>query len=218
VANALAATAALWACGYDRERIVNALTSFRSTVERNPLRFNVFTARGVHIVLDYAHNAASYEALIDTARGLATRRVVGVVTAPGDRRDEKLREIGGICGRGFDELLVYEMDDRRGRQAGETAAQLALGAAAAGIEPASLEIDTDVRQAIRVALDRCQPGDLLVVGCASHVEDLVAAVPDAEELTEILPPPSEEAPMETTWLPLGTDRPLGTPRPSPYHH
>ena len=53
--------------------------------------------------------------------------MVGVVTAPGDRRDDDLFDIGRTCAAGFDELVVYESANR-GRADGETAALMAQGA------------------------------------------------------------------------------------------
>ena len=65
------------------------------------------------------------------------------------------------------------MDDRRGKRPGSTAARIARGAAAARA-PDAVPVDTvlDVRAALRHALAGAQPGDLVVLGCASHLDDL----------------------------------------------
>ena len=39
-----------------------------------------------------------------------------------------------------------------------------------------IDLVLDVRQAIRGALERAEPGDLIVVGCASHLSDFKTAV------------------------------------------
>jgi cyanophycin synthetase len=184
VANALAATAALWACGLDRAVMVARLAAFTCSVERNPLRMNLFTARGVDILLDYAHNAASYRALIGTARRLRPRRLVGVVAAPGDRRDDKLREIGAVCGTGFDEIVVYDMDDLRGRRPGDSAGHIVRGALEAGARRDEVHTVLDVRSAASLALRHCSPGDLLVLGCACSIDDLIGGIPEAEEVPD----------------------------------
>ena len=101
-----------------------SLAGFTSGANQNPLRLNLFRACGVTVLVDYAHNAAAYRALIDTARQLAERRVLGVVAAPGDRREQDLVEMGRLCQDGFDEVLLYEMDEARGRPPGATAALL----------------------------------------------------------------------------------------------
>ena len=123
--------------------------------------------------MDYAHNPRAYDAIIDTGRQLTTQRLLGVVAAPGDRRDEDVIEMGRICGRGFDELVLFEMDDQRGQPAGATAGRLQRGALAAraqGSPPPRIVLD--VRDAIRDALRAAQPGDVIVLGCASDLSEL----------------------------------------------
>jgi cyanophycin synthetase len=54
----------------------------------------VFDVDGVTVIVDYAHNCAAYAALAETARAMTPGRLVGVVAAPGDRRDADLVDIG----------------------------------------------------------------------------------------------------------------------------
>ena len=115
VENALAACATLIGLGIAPERVGPALSTFGLGVVHNPLRLNVFRAHGVMLFVDYAHNAAAYRALADTVRRLVPGRLIGVVTAPGDRRDDDLADIGRVCAGGFDELVLYELDEWRGR-------------------------------------------------------------------------------------------------------
>jgi len=182
VANALATVAALVALGQPLQTIAQALTGFTCSSEANPLRFNVFQLpQDVRLVVDYAHNLAAYRALIDTCRRLDGGRLIGVVSAPGDRRDEELRQIGRLCAEGFDDTIVYEIDEDRGRPQGATARPLMEGAAASG-RPASQIVD--MRSALREGLRRCRPGDVLVYACATHLNDLEAAfgpLPMSEE-------------------------------------
>ena len=175
VANTLAAVAALAAQGCPHEAIVQGIGSFRCTTESNPLRLNLFDVSGVTVMLDYAHNPAAYRAILHTVRALQPGRVVGVITAPGDRRDAELREVGRLCGAGLDEMLVYETDELRTRERGQTASVLLEGARSANpaVPPRCV---LDVRQAIGQAFMACRPGDLLLVGCATQVYDLGAAI------------------------------------------
>src|SRR5205085_2680340 len=130
-ANAMAAAAALLMLGIPRDRVAAGLSTFTSSDTQNPLRLNVFRTQGVTLLVDYAHNAVAYEAVIETGRRLTTNRLIGIVSAPGDRLADDLENIGAVCAAGFDELIIYEMDDKRGRAPGITAALLARGAAAA---------------------------------------------------------------------------------------
>lgn len=183
VANTMAAFAALLAMAVPADHIATALAGFRPGESQTPLRLNLYHCRGVTLMLDYAHNATAYEAIIATGRKLTQGRLIGVVSAPCDRRNSDLIAIGRLCGAGFDELVIYEMDDLRDKQRGETAELLARGAltaqhtrllAAGGQQWVYTQLD--IRAAIRYAHARAQPGDLIIIGCASHVSELLEAL------------------------------------------
>jgi cyanophycin synthetase len=179
IANGLAAAAALLASGFAPEQIAAGLASFVSDGRSNPLRSNVFDVRGVTVVVDYAHNPAAYTALSGMARGLSKGRTVGVITAPGDRRDQDLEAVGEACARGFDEIVVYESNNR-GRAAG-TCASLMLAGAGAGAKGAHLvHSRLDGHEALRFGLSLCQPGDVLVFACGSSLREVVEALRDSD--------------------------------------
>jgi cyanophycin synthetase len=175
IANALAAAAALAACGFGNAEIAAGLSSFVSDSKHNPLRSNVFDVDGVTVIVDYAHNCAAYAALAETARAMTPGRLVGVVAAPGDRRDADLVDIGRTCAAGFDELVIYESENR-GRAGGETAALLVKGARLGRIAGDQLQVELDVHRAIRRGLALCEKGDVLVFGCGSSISELTEAI------------------------------------------
>ncbi|MGZ5202622.1 MAG: cyanophycin synthetase [Telluria sp.] len=173
IANALAAACALAASGFGIPEIADGLRTFVSDSKRNPLRSNVFDVDGVTVIVDYAHNSAAYAAMAEAGRAMTPGRLIGVVSAPGDRRDADLVEIGRTCAGGFDELVVYESENR-GRRAGETSALLMQGARQ--VAPGELRCVLDVHEAIRAGLALCQKGDVLVFGCGSSISELTEAI------------------------------------------
>jgi len=175
IANSLAAAAALAASGFGNLEIADGLRSFVSDWKNNPLRSNVFDVDGVTVIVDYAHNSAAYAALADTARAMTPGRLVGVVAAPGDRRDSDLVDIGATCAAGFDELVVYETENR-GRASGSVSARILEGIRLARFEEDHLQVELDVHQAIRAGLARCEKGDVLVFGCGSDISELLEAI------------------------------------------
>jgi cyanophycin synthetase len=184
IANSLAAAAALAASGFGNLEIADGLRSFVSDWKSNPLRSNVFDVDGVTVIVDYAHNSAAYAALAETARAMTPGRLVGVVAAPGDRRDGDLVDIGATCASGFDELVVYETENR-GRTAGTVAAKLVEGIRLARFEEDHLQVELDVHQAIRAGLARCEKGDVLLFGCGSDITELTEAIrPTAPEVAK----------------------------------
>lgn len=168
VANTLAAVAALWAGGYSSAQIVAGLTTFTSSVEQNPMRMNFFRVRDFDVLVDYAHNLRAYQALIETGRNLHPHRLIGVITAPGDRQAEKLQDIGRLCAQGFDELFIFEMADRRGRAPGEVAQLILNGVRDATADMLHIHVIPDEVEAVRMALDMAHAGDLVIVGCAEE--------------------------------------------------
>ena len=175
IANAMAAAAALMATGFGNAEIADGLRGFVSDSKHNPLRSNLFDVDGVTVVVDYAHNCAAYAALAEMARAMTPGRLVGVVAAPGDRRDADLVDIGRTCAAGFDELVVYETENR-GRADGETATLLARGARLGKIGSEQLQVELDVHRAIRLGLSMCRPGDVMVFGCGSSISELTEAL------------------------------------------
>jgi cyanophycin synthetase len=175
IANALAAAAALTAHGFGNLEIAAGLRSFVSDAKHNPMRSNVFDVDGVTVIVDYAHNCAAYAALAESARAMSAGRLVGVVAAPGDRRDADLIDIGRTCAAGFDDLVVFETENR-GRPEGETASLLVRGAQLGRIAQDALSVVLQSHHAIAHGLSLCQPGDVLVFGCGTTLSELTEAL------------------------------------------
>ena len=167
VPNALAAVAAARGNGVPVETIIDGLLTFASSFEQNPGRFNVTDAPGFTTVVDYAHNPAALHALGAALKLLGARapggRTIGVISTPGDRRDEDIREIGRIAAEYFDQLVFRERPDGRGRAAGGVVALLQEGALAAGMPPDQIKIVFDESAAMDTALRMATPGDLVAM-------------------------------------------------------
>jgi cyanophycin synthetase len=195
IQNALAAAAAAHAVGAHLHDIRHGLRTFAPSFFQAPGRMNLVELAGVKVVIDYAHNAAGLRAVGDFVEQMtsavrdhappgfaswtANLRVAVVATA-GDRRDDDMRELGRVAARYFDDIIIREDVNTRGRERGETAAIVLEGVQAAQAEGAragNVEIVTDEMTAVRRALDRSRPGDLvlLCVDYASQVwEELEA--------------------------------------------
>jgi cyanophycin synthetase len=97
----------------------------------------------------------------DTRNG----RAIGVLGIPGDRRDEDQREYGALAAGAFDEVIVREDKNLRGRAPGETAANVIEGvraARASGARAVRADKVLEEMTAVRTALRRAIPGDLVV--------------------------------------------------------
>lgn len=163
VANVLAATAACLGLGLAPQEIGRALAAFTGDLDCNPGRCNLIDMGDFRVLVDYGHNPAAYRAVLEAARRLAPRRLLGVIGVPGDRADDLVRESGRIAGEGFDYIFIKEDSDLRGRAPGEIAGLLREGALAGGCREENIELVLEEGEAIKRALARAQRGDLLVI-------------------------------------------------------
>jgi cyanophycin synthetase len=165
VANALAAVAMAYAAGITPPAIRGALQSFASTFEQNPGRLNTHDKDGVRIIVDYAHNPAGLSALCDLVGRLRPRhrRIIGMVGCPGDRRDEDLREMGRIAASAFDEIVLRERPETRGRPDGEVMRLMAEGTLDAGFPAEHIHSLPEEHDALELCLAMARPGDLVVL-------------------------------------------------------
>lgn len=171
VENALAAVAMAWVHGVPAKTIRAALGTFTSSFEHSPGRLNVFDGHPFRVILDYAHNPHGLAALGGLLAKLrpAQQRLLGVVSASGDRRDGDLREMGRLAAGIFDEVVFREETDRRGRRPGEIIGHLADGALMAGFPSERIAGVLTEPEATLHCLQRGRPGDLVVI-LASDVE------------------------------------------------
>jgi cyanophycin synthetase len=86
-----------------------------------------------------------------------------VLSAPGDRRDEDIAEIGRAAAGRFDHYVCRRDDGLRGRKGDEIPRMLRSALLEAGVSAQAVEVVPDEQEAIDAALRRGRPGDLLLV-------------------------------------------------------
>ncbi len=164
VANALAAAAITYCMGVDIETIRKGLASFVMTFEAAPGRMNIYDQYPFKVIIDYAHNPAAMRAMREYIQNLEVKgRRIGLLSAPGDRRDEDMRELATIAAQAFDHIIFRDDRDRRGRAEGEMPQIMLAAALAAGKSPENAEIVLNWDNAINHALGIARDGDLVVL-------------------------------------------------------
>ena len=170
VENVMASVAAVWALGVDWNTVRGGLASFSSEQNNAQGRFNVFDYQGATVIADYGHNPDALAALVQAVQAMPASRRSVVISGPGDRRDEDIRQITQILGNAFEEVVMYEDQCQRGRADGEVMALLREGLASAVKTTKRSEIYGEFL-AIDTALNGLQAGELCLV--------LVDQVPEA---------------------------------------
>ena len=114
VSNALAAVAGARALGISAKDVANGLRDFLNTAELMPGRLNLYVRGDELAIIDYAHNEAGLEALLDTAEGLIGKRgkrratMTVIIGTAGDRPDDSLRAIGRLAAERGDRVAIKE--------------------------------------------------------------------------------------------------------------
>lgn len=176
VENAMSAAAAAWTLGVPFEMIRHALETFVNDSQKVPARFNVVQFRGSTVVIDYGHNSAALVALCDAFDKMPHERRLIVYTAAGDRRDEDIIRQAELIANGFDEMVLYEDQCRRGRADGEVIALMRKGLALGKrMLPEGIFETRGEMIAIEMTLRRMRPGDLVLIQ-ADQVEEAISFV------------------------------------------
>jgi cyanophycin synthetase len=191
VENALAATAATWALGLPLDVIRQGLATFEGNANEAPGRFNVFSANGATVVVDFAHNLSAVEALVEGLKDFSHRRRL-MVYASLDRRDQDIAAIGKVLGDNFDLVLLYrygDAPDARDLELHEILHRnIAAGSRVLDVSEAATE-----RDAVQFALAALEPGDLLVIGpyeIGATLEYVRQHLPKAAEIIAVPVQPS----------------------------
>lgn len=165
------------------EDIRTALTTFVPSPSQTPGRLNLFEFKHFKFLVDFAHNPAGLELLCDFVGKMDGSPKVGIISGTGDRRDEDIRELGRISGRSFDEIIIRQDKNLRGRTAEEIVNLLVEGINDTKGKDIPLTIIYNEKEAIMHAYNTAKPGSLITIMCDVVAEalDLIKALKEKED-------------------------------------
>jgi cyanophycin synthetase len=163
VANALAAAGGARAMGATLQQVADGLRDFRPSAVLSPGRMNLFRVGRRTVIVDFAHNEAGTEAIMDVAEALARGAARGaaetavpitaIIGTAGDRPDDTLRGIGRIAAERADRVAIKEtLGYLRGRSREDVVRTLRDGAAAGGKDPAAIPVYETEPEALEAEL------------------------------------------------------------------
>jgi len=115
IANVLAATLAAYVQDFKTEDIRQALQTFVPSPALTPGRMNMFHFRDYSVMIDYAHNTHGFMAIGKFLASVNASVKVGIIAGVGDRRDEDIVSLGEAAGKIFDEIIIRQDKNLRGR-------------------------------------------------------------------------------------------------------
>lgn len=119
VSNALGAILATYVSDVSIENIRLALQTFVPSAALTPGRMNIFKFNEFTVMLDYAHNTHGMQAIGKFLEQVTASHKVGIVAGVGDRRDEDTIELGEEAAKMFDEIIIRQDKNLRGKKDSE---------------------------------------------------------------------------------------------------
>jgi UDP-N-acetylmuramoyl-L-alanyl-D-glutamate--2,6-diaminopimelate ligase len=166
VYNILAAVGTAVELGVPTEAIEEGLEQLPGV----PGRFEVVSsaADDVTVVVDYAHTDDALRNLLETARPMATRRLITVFGAGGDR-DRTKRPLMGMVAARLSDVVIITSDNPRGEDPERIIEEVKRGADAE-TRQSNAEVLTvvDRRDAILQAVRGAGPGDVMLIAGKGH--------------------------------------------------
>lgn len=171
VANALCAAGIALSAGLPLVRVADGL----STAPSVPGRMMVVNqGQPFSVVVDYAHTPEAMTKVLTLLRGLfPSGRIITVFGSAGERDIEKRAVQGAVSAR-LSDISVITSEDPRNEDADAIIDAIAQGALASGVEEGrTLFRRTHRRDAVELALDLAQPGDVVLLAGKGHEGSII---------------------------------------------
>lgn len=162
IANVLPAILATYLSDFKIEDIRLALETFVPSPVQTPGRMNIFHFKNFAVMADYAHNAHGMEAIGKFVQKIDATKKVGVIAGVGDRRDEDTIALGVEAAKVFDEIIIRQDKNLRGKSEAEIIALLTKGIHSVKNDLKITSIKTE-REAIDYAIRNAIKGSFVVI-------------------------------------------------------
>lgn len=176
IANALGAIALAKSLNIANQAITTALTTFASNNEDNPGRGNQFTIKNAQVIVDFAHNVHSMDAMAVTTANLNAKRKFLMLSHAGDRTDAEIIALTKAAIKMQPVVIVTAEVEQylRGRALGEVPKLIADTALAAGWKQSNIFSFSSPFQGAKYIVEQLQADDLALLMVLSEREEITA--------------------------------------------
>ena len=174
VQNALGVIGLCVSLDIPRSAIRAGLHSFASSANDNPGRGNVYELNGIKVIVDFAHNSHSMQAVINMAANMQAERTHVMFSHAGDRSDQDIKDLSDsvhqlspttYC---LAELTQY----LRGREVGEISTLVRQHLLSKGVAQAQILLADDPLSGTKMLMSKAQKGDLVLLFVLSDRESV----------------------------------------------
>lgn len=186
IQNILPAVLAGFIQNFKIEDIKLALETFIPSPAQTPGRMNMFQFKKFNVMVDYAHNPAGFQAIAKFLERVDAKPKIGIIAGVGDRRDEDIISLGALAAQMFDEIVVRQDRNLRGRTENEIIDLMLKGVNSVNSKK-PLKVIPSEREAIDYALNNAKKGSFIII-CSDVVPDALDQVmkyKEAEDQFEI---------------------------------
>lgn len=162
ILNIMAVLAALTTFPTKIDIILELLKAIPCDIKHNPGRQNIIKYKDFNILVDYGHNAEAYSEIYSIVKALKPTHVTSILSAPGDRMDQYIEELGAIAGSTSDFVILREHKNQRGSENGRVSGLMKKGAIKAGMKEDDFIFIFDDVEALRYALQRAVKDETIV--------------------------------------------------------
>jgi cyanophycin synthetase len=174
IQNILPAVLAGFVHGFKIEDMRIALETFIPSPTQTPGRMNMFQFENFQVMVDYAHNTAGFMAISRYLSKVEASPKIGIIAGVGDRRDEDIVALGKVAAGMFDEIIIRQDKNLRGRSEEEIINLMLDGIKS--IDPLKkVEVISTEKEAITKALSNPVKGSFIII-CSDVVPDALEQV------------------------------------------
>ncbi|NRA70850.1 MAG: Mur ligase [Gammaproteobacteria bacterium] len=175
ISNALGAIGLAKCLNINNQAITLALRHFSSDIDDNPGRGNQFDIGGAKVIMDFAHNVHSMDAMALTTVNMPANRKFLLLSQAGDRSDVEIINITrSALKMKPDMLVIAELADYlRGRILGEVPNLIAKTAIEYGMSAENIEFVESPFHGSKKIIERLTSSDLALLMVLSERDEVV---------------------------------------------
>ena len=129
----------------------------------------MFQFKKFNVMVDYAHNPAGFQAIARFLEKVDAKPKVGVIAGVGDRRDEDIIALGTLAAKMFDDIIIRQDRNLRGRTEQEIIDFMLDGIKA--VDPTKpVKVIPLEKEAIDYAIKNGKKGSFIVI-CSDVIPD-----------------------------------------------
>jgi cyanophycin synthetase len=180
IQNALGVIGLTKALGISNDDVISGLMNFSSDASDNPGRGNIYEVNGVTVIVDFAHNSHSMQAVVNMASNMPAKAKHVMFSHAGDRSDKDMLDVANAVSelRPSTYVLAEIKKYLRGRELNEISFLVKAHLLATGIAEKDIILASDPLDGTKKIMDRAVVGDLVLLFVLDDREKVQALLTD----------------------------------------